>query len=217
MDPAPKTLYLQVVRDEPLKPRQKRPVRAVVLHIARLAILAAILLLLRQQHQSYLAVEASRDQQPVEIQVLKDFFPDAVQGGLFDPDRRTQQVVDAASQSLGFVVQTSPQSDRIVGFSGPTNILIAFGTDDRILGLKILWSRDTVEHVDLIERHDKFLNCPERRSRAWRSLSRSPLASAAAFHRCVFRKKFSCLKSPKNSRLPPDLPPIRAALPCIGS
>jgi NosR/NirI family transcriptional regulator, nitrous oxide reductase regulator len=158
MDPAPKTLYLQVVRDEPLKPRQKRPVRAVVLHIARLAILAAILLLLRQQHQSYLAVEASRDQQPVEIQVLKDFFPDAVQGGLFDPDRRTQQVVDAASQSLGFVVQTSPQSDRIVGFSGPTNILIAFGTDDRILGLKILWSRDTVEHVDLIERHDKFLN-----------------------------------------------------------
>jgi NosR/NirI family transcriptional regulator, nitrous oxide reductase regulator len=151
-------IQLPVVRDEPLKPRQKRPARAVILHVVRLAILAAILLLLRQQHQSYLAAEASRDQSPVAIQVLKDFFPDAVPGGIFDPVRRTQQVVDAASESLGFVVQTSPQSDGIVGFSGPTNILIAFDTDDRIIGLKILWSRDTVEHVDLIEQHGKFLN-----------------------------------------------------------
>lgn len=151
-------MLLPVVRDEPLKPRRKRPIRAVVLHVARLAILTGILFLLRQQHQSYLTVEASRDQQPVDVNVLKTFFPNAVEGGLFNPGRRTQEVVDAENEPLGFVVQTSPQSDGIVGFSGPTNILIAFDTDDRIIGLKILWSRDTVEHVDLIERDGDFLN-----------------------------------------------------------
>lgn len=151
-------LLLPVVRDEPLKPRRKRPVRAVVLHVARLAILTGVLFLLRQQHQSYLAAEASREQQPVDVNVLKAFFPNAVEGGLFNPGRRTQEVVDAENEPLGFVVQTSPQSDGIVGFSGPTNILIAFDTDDRIIGLKILWSRDTIEHVDLIEQHGKFLN-----------------------------------------------------------
>ena len=151
-------ILLPVVRDEPLKPRQKRPIRAVVLHTVRLAILVGVLFLLRQQHQSYLAAEASRDQQPVDVNVLKAFFPNAVEGGLFNPGRRTQEVVDAKNEPLGFVVQTSPQSDGIVGFSGPTNILIAFDTDDRIIGLKLLWSRDTVEHVDLIEQQGKFLN-----------------------------------------------------------
>jgi len=150
-------ILLPVIRDKPLTPRQRRPILAVILHAARLAILVGILLLLRQQHQNYLAAEASRDQKPVTVKILQEFFPNAVEGGLFDPDRRTQQVVDAANTPLGFVVQTSPQSDGIVGFSGPTNILIAFDNGERIIGLKILWSRDTVEHVTLIERDDRFL------------------------------------------------------------
>lgn len=158
MEPETPPILLPVLRNDPVKPRQKRPVLAVVLHVARIAILVAVLFLLRQQHQSYLAAEASREQQPVDVQILQQFFPEAVEGGLFDPDRRTQQVVDASDKPLGFVVQTSPQSDEIVGFSGPTNVLIAFGTDDRILGLRILSSRDTVEHVDLIKRQGHFLD-----------------------------------------------------------
>jgi NosR/NirI family nitrous oxide reductase transcriptional regulator len=158
MDPDQTILRLPVVRDEPLQPRKKRPVRAIVLHFLRLGIVVSVLLLIRQQHKSYLAIEASRDQQPVDLTILREFFPKAVEGGLFNSDRRTQQVVDASNQPLGFVVQTSPQSDIIVGFSGPTNVLIAFGTDDTIIGLKILWSRDTVEHVELIERQSEFLD-----------------------------------------------------------
>ncbi|MFT4556905.1 MAG: FMN-binding protein [Planctomycetales bacterium] len=157
MDYAPANLLLPVVRDEPLQPRKKRPIRAAVLHVLRLGLVVSVLLLIRQQHRSYLAVEASRDQQPVDVEVLQQFFPKAASGGLFDPVRRTQQVVDDSQQPLGFVVQTSPQSDRIVGFSGPTNVLIAFENDDRVIGLKILWSRDTVEHVNLIERDSQFL------------------------------------------------------------
>lgn len=151
-------ILLPVVRDEPLQPRRKRPVRAIVLHILRLGIVVSIFLLVRQQHRNYLSIEASRKQRPVDVETLRTFFPDVVAGGLFDAERRTQQVVDSTSQPLGFVVQTSPQSDGIVGFSGPTNVLIAFGIDDRIIGLRILWSRDTREHVELIERQEEFLD-----------------------------------------------------------
>ncbi|NQV23371.1 MAG: FMN-binding protein [Rhodopirellula sp.] len=135
----------------------KRPVGALLLHVLRLGILTSVLLLIRLQHQRFVATEAARDQKPVDPNILRDFFPGAVAGGPFDPERRTQQVVDSANQPLGFVVQTSPQADGIVGFSGPTNVLIAFGTDDRIRGLRILWSRDTREHVNLIERQPDFL------------------------------------------------------------
>ena len=64
-------MLLPVVRDKSLTPRQRRPILAIVLHTARLAILVGILLLLRKQHQSYLAAEASRDQKPVTVKVLQ--------------------------------------------------------------------------------------------------------------------------------------------------
>lgn len=164
MDPEPTLFPLPVVRDEPLRPRATRPVLAVLLHLVRLSVFVGILLLVRLQHQRFLANEAAREQQPVSVESLREFFPAAVSGGLFDPERRTQQVVDSSRKSLGFVVQTSPEADHIVGFSGPTNVLIAFGPDDRIIGLKILWSRDTREHVALIEREGELLNAWDRRS-----------------------------------------------------
>ncbi|MDA0807330.1 MAG: FMN-binding protein [Planctomycetota bacterium] len=173
MDQVSANLLLPVVRDLPLQPRRKRPVRAIVLHALRLGLVVSILLLIRQQHRSYLATEASRDQQPVDIEILREFFPAIAEGGVFDAERRTQQVVDSTGHPIGFVVQTSPQSDGIVGFSGPTNVLVAFDTGDRILGLKILWSRDTREHVQLIERQIEFLH-------SWDGTSWNDAANRAA-------------------------------------
>lgn len=157
MAPDPKMLPLPVVRDEPIVPRPERPVRSVLFHILRVGMVVIVLLLIRRQHDRFLTVESSRDQEPVAVETLLEFFPKASNSGLFDAERRTQQILDADQQPLGYVVQTSPQSDEIVGFSGPTNVLIAFGTDDRILGLEILWSRDTREHVKLIEQDSTFL------------------------------------------------------------
>lgn len=164
MDPEPTSFPLPVVRDEPLRPRARRPLLAVLLHLVRLGIFVGVLLLVRLQHQRFLASEAAKEQQPVSVDTLREFFPAAVGGGRFDPERRTQQVVDSSGKVLGFVVQTSPEADSIVGFSGPTNVLIAFGADDRINGLQILWSRDTREHVALIEQEGDFLNTWDGRS-----------------------------------------------------
>jgi Na+-translocating ferredoxin:NAD+ oxidoreductase RnfG subunit len=174
MDPEPTLFPLPVIRDEPLRPRARRPFLAVLLHLARLGIFVGVLLLVRLQHQRFLAHEAAKDHEPVGVDILRECFPTAAGvhetfgaggGGLpFDPKYNTAQVVDSSEHVLGFVVQTSPEADHIVGFSGPTNILIAFGPDDQIRCLQILWSRDTREHVNLIEREGEFINAWNGRS-----------------------------------------------------
>lgn len=150
-------ILLPVVRDQPLEPRKKRTVRALAFHVLRLAIFAGVLMLLKAQHQAYLAFETAKEQRPVSVEVLRQFFPAASAGGSFDPKLRTQQVVDDSGMPLGYVLQTSPAADHIIGFSGPTNLLLAFTPDDRIAGIHVLWSRDTRDHLELIERDESFL------------------------------------------------------------
>ena len=55
------------------------------------------------------------------------------------------------------MIQTAPDSDPFLGFSGPTNLLVAFDTFDRIVGIDLLNSRDTRDHVELVRANSRFL------------------------------------------------------------
>ena len=57
---------------------------------------------------------------------------------------------------VGDLIRTSPQSDDITGFSGPTDCLVALGSNQQIVSVGIFNSRDTVEHVDLIQESPDF-------------------------------------------------------------
>jgi Na+-translocating ferredoxin:NAD+ oxidoreductase RnfG subunit len=65
-------------------------------------------------------------------------------------------VIDQDGSIVGSIAQTSPQSDRSVGFSGPTNVLIAFGSEDLVRHVSILSSGDTRDHIKLIENDGAF-------------------------------------------------------------
>jgi NosR/NirI family nitrous oxide reductase transcriptional regulator len=149
---------LPVLRDEPPVPRKRTRWRGLLLHIVRLSMFAALLLIVRQRHREVLAREAARDLTPIDVDRLIEFFPDTVSTGSINLELRTQTVLDADRQRLGFVLQTSPDSDAIVGFSGPTNVLLAFDENDRIAGASILSSRDTKEHAALVSRDPQFLS-----------------------------------------------------------
>ena len=71
-------------------------------------------------------------------------------------------MLDESGQTIGYVIQTAPESDRYLGFSGPTNCLIGFDQTGRIAGVAIVSSRDTREHVELIVRNAKFLKSWDR-------------------------------------------------------
>ena len=47
--------------------------------------------------------------------------------------------------ALGFVMKSSPYSDRIIGFMGPTPLLIALGTDGRIAKVLALENKERTD------------------------------------------------------------------------
>lgn len=102
----------------------------------RLALLVVAVMAIRRTHPMA-AVDLTPDR-------VRDFFPAAAvltaQDGLLI-------VKDESGISLGQVLQTAPESDDIIGYSGPTNTLIALDARGKVLGLRILSSGDTTDHV----------------------------------------------------------------------
>lgn len=110
--------------------------KTVALRLWRVALLAAAVVAIRRSHQPA----------PVELTVerVRDFFPAAA---VLTPQNGMQAVKDASGITLGHVMQTSPESDDIIGYSGPTNTLVALDSRGKVLGLRILRSDDTTDHV----------------------------------------------------------------------
>jgi NosR/NirI family nitrous oxide reductase transcriptional regulator len=143
--------------------RREHPLASWAVHVLRLGLLAAILGVIHWQHARTLAQSQARSLVDVPLAQVQALFPSASKLG--DPESHGGlTVLDQASNSLGYVIQTSPESDRYLGFSGPTNCLIGFDMAGHIAGVAISSSRDTRDHVELIKRDRRFLH-------SWNSLS----------------------------------------------
>ncbi len=131
-------------------------IRRVALHLSRILVFVAIVLLIHRQHHEFLAAKAVAGVPDVSLAHAQEFFPAAV--AITGPDQAGLQMVsDDSGATLGYVAQTSPRSDHIVGYSGPNNILLAFGADDRIVGAKLLSSGDTRDHAARVADDEFFL------------------------------------------------------------
>ena len=75
-------------------------------------------------------------------------------------------VDDFDGKKLGFVVRTSPIADRILGFSGPTDVLLVFDQQKTLVAARVLSSRDTRDHLVKVVQDPRFLNSLAGRSRA---------------------------------------------------
>lgn len=105
------------------------------------------------------------------------------------------EILDAKGKALGIALQTSPASDHIIGFSGPTNVLLVFDPDQTLLGAVILNSQDTREHVDAVRDDPEFLET--LKGQTWEALaeghlevdavSGATLTSLAVWESLVFR------------------------------
>ncbi len=85
------------------------------------------------------------------------------------PDRGDSHawiIQDPQGNPIGQCLTTSPVADSVVGFSGPTNVLIVLDSGQRIVGLKILESRDTPEHVAQVAADSSFLKSLNGRHRS---------------------------------------------------
>jgi NosR/NirI family transcriptional regulator, nitrous oxide reductase regulator len=137
-----------------------------LLSLYRLAILVAIAWILRE-HAVRVRFEGFR---PVTIEEVREILPSAA---ALQPDageRAGADVLDAAGSKLGYVLQTAPISDSIVGYRGWTNALIAFDPALRVLGVKIRASQDTDDHVADVKGDAYFIKTWDGKS--WEEVAR---------------------------------------------
>jgi Na+-translocating ferredoxin:NAD+ oxidoreductase RnfG subunit len=129
----------------------------LAVHAGRVAVLVAIVLLIRTKHRDFLLAQRSDADHAPPLAKVQAIFPAATE--LRDsPDAASVwDVLDADGKRLGAVLQSSPDSDRTIGFSGPSNLLVGVDPAGRIAGLAVLSSRDTPEHVAQVVADPKFL------------------------------------------------------------
>lgn len=119
--------------------------RALFLRVWRLSLLVMAVVVIQKRQPSGI--------QSIAVERVRDFFPSAA--ALEDADG-FQIVKDASGIALGQVMQTAPESDDIIGYSGSTNTLIALDRNRCIIGLRVLRSGDTTDHLAEVVRHREF-------------------------------------------------------------
>ena len=136
--------------------QRENRLKSFALRIYRVAVLVVIVCLIRR-NQIRTRVEGS---DPIKVEEVRSFFPGAIR---LDPDpseRMGMWVIDADGRAAGYVLRTSPVSDKIVGYSGPTDTLVALTPDKegpRVIGIKVRHSLDTKQHVADVVADEYFM------------------------------------------------------------
>ncbi len=136
------------------------PGRAALL-LLRLWRLAAVALAAGLLHVSGQRGEPTGVGDGIGIERARRWFPEANRLVATGPGRGTYSVLNPGGTPLGMLIATSPESDDIVGYSGPNRVLVALDAGGRVTGMELVGSGDTPAHVAEVERAPGF----------WRSLS----------------------------------------------
>ncbi len=92
---------------------------------------------------------------PLTIEDVLSAFPDAMT--VDEPSSSgLQEVLNGDANTLGVVCQTLPQSESVVGYRGPSNVMLVLDKDGVVQSARLLSSDDTPEHVDAIKRDESF-------------------------------------------------------------
>ena len=126
------------------------------LHVLRFLLFATCVLLVHCQHRSR-SNQGTDSEATVSLPQAQRVFPDAASVATDTNARGGWDIADAFGNALGYAVQTSPLCDDRIGFSGPTNVLVGLSTDNQVVGVDILRSGDTRDHIQQIIRDPHFL------------------------------------------------------------
>lgn len=105
--------------------------------------LVAIVALVRIHH-ARLRVEGDR---PVAVAEVQRWFTNATQLKLDVSARGGLHVLETNGAVVGYVIRTLPEADRIIGYCGISDTLVALDREDRVIGFRIRGSEDTRQHV----------------------------------------------------------------------
>ena len=156
---------------------QYRPgIVSALLQIYRLGILITIAWLIREHHVR-LRVQGDR---PIAVAEVRAFLPDAHRLIADASPRGGLTVLSSNGSPIGYAARTMPQSREVVGYSGPTDALIVFDADDKVLGVAIRHSYDTPSHVEDVKFDLLFME--NWNGRTWEEIAAIEKLSAAGIY-----------------------------------
>jgi len=136
-------------------PRPASRLRSIALKTYRMTVLVLIICLIRDY---YVRVRV-QGQAPIQLREVKAILPQAQALRVDHSDRMGLFVLDQDHQTIGYAVRTSPVSDEIIGYCGPSDTLLVFDqATKKIAGLSIRSSGDTTSHVTDVREDRYFIN-----------------------------------------------------------
>jgi len=123
-----------------------------------------------------IAVRHSPTATDVPLDAVRSFFPDARHLVANKDKLRSFRVIAKDGVTLGHVLTTSPEMDGLVGYAGPSNLLLALDLQGKLLGVQLLSSADTISHVDAVRASNSFWKSftgwqpnanPSQKSKLW--------------------------------------------------
>ncbi|MFO1063123.1 MAG: FMN-binding protein [Pirellulales bacterium] len=141
----------------------RRGGRWLLLRIIRAFVIACLILGLQQ-----LAEQGKRNVAvpPLSLSVIREAWNrsenvpdlnwDSLRLEVSDRDDAVWDLIDVEGNVRGRVLQTSPQSDSVVGYSGPNNVLLIADADGVITAASLLSSGDTRDHAERVRHADAF-------------------------------------------------------------
>ncbi|MEM7146612.1 MAG: FMN-binding protein [Verrucomicrobiota bacterium] len=128
----------------------------------RLGVVLVLVLLVRAQHEW---MRGQRVDPVVTVEDVREWLPGAMaMSGAMADGGGGRVVLDAEGEVTGMAVVTSPESDWIVGYSGPTTVLLVFDEEGKCVGVRVLESGDTPDHLEEVLEDEDFLAVYEGRT-----------------------------------------------------
>jgi len=126
------------------------------IHTGRLILVALLLVGLHRLARFPTSAAGLNAGETIDLAAVQTLLPhsDSVEPLPHDPG--VVRARDAAGQSLGLVTQTLPQTARIVGYAGPSNVAIVMDEQWQVIGVHLLHCPDTTEHLRKVESRRPF-------------------------------------------------------------
>lgn len=141
----------------PKQTRVRNPkLQRILVHGLRVALFLCVLWLIRDAHRQTILAESNLLTNSAAIEFVQQVIPDAAAIKPIDEKIGGNLIADESGETVGYVLQTSPESDHIIGYSGPTNCLIALDPNSEIVSISIGNSGDTVDHVAAVKEDSNF-------------------------------------------------------------
>lgn len=118
--------------------------------------LAVLLLAAWTLHVAQQRWPATGDLPGINLADVQRLFPTAVRLSPRDAERGTAVVYDARGETIGQVLRTSPETDDLIGYTGPNDLLIGLSTSGAVSRVQLLTSGDTMAHVRAVQESPTF-------------------------------------------------------------